>query len=142
MLRRKRIDPLARQSATAIAAGRMALGLSALLAPGPALKALGFSEIDGTSVTLTRLLGTRDVAVALLTLAVRDDPGRLRTATAVSAAVDAADALVFGLPWREPGEWGAFPGQSADKAPRARTIGVLSGGSAALAGLWAWRRLG
>jgi hypothetical protein len=127
---RARIDPIAQQATTAIAVGRMALGASALLAPGPALKALGFSEIDGTSVTLTRLLGTRDLAVGLLTLAARDDLGSLRTATAVSAAVDAADAVALGIAGRDPA------------ARRAGTIGILSGGSAALAGLWAWRRLG
>lgn len=127
---RARIDPLAQQATTAIAVGRMALGVSALLAPRPALKALGFPETDGTSVALTRLVGTRDIAVALLTLAARDDLGPLRTATAVSAAVDAADALALGLAGRDPA------------ARRAGTVGILSGGSAALAGLWAWRRLG
>jgi Domain of unknown function (DUF4267) len=127
---RTRIDPLARQATTAIAAGRIALGLGALLAPGPALKALGFSKVDGTSVALTRLVGTRDLAVGLLTLAARDDLDSLRAATALSAAVDAGDAVSLSLAGQDPA------------ARRAGLIGASSGTAAALAGLWAWRRLG
>jgi len=129
VFRRARIDPLARQAAIAIAAGRLALGAGALLTPGAALKALGFKKFEGTSLALTRLVGTRDVAVALLTLAARNNLRALRTATAVSAAVDAGDALSLGLAGRDPA------------ARHAGVVGVASGGAAALAGLWAWRRL-
>jgi hypothetical protein len=130
VFRRARIDPLARQAAIAIAAGRLALGAGALLTPGAALKALGFTRVDGTSLALTRLAGTRDIALALLTLAARDDRRALRTATAVSAAVDAGDAISLGLAGRDPA------------ARQAGIVGVASGAAAALAGLWAWRRLG
>lgn len=130
MLRRSRIDPLGRQAALGIAAGRVALGAGALLATDPALKALGFSEVGPTARTLARLVGSRDVAVGLLTLAARDDLRALRIATAVSAAIDAADAVTLGLAGRNP------------EAGRAGVVGAASGGAAALAGLWAWRRLG
>ncbi len=130
MLGGARIDPLARQAAIAIAAGRVGLGLGALLAPGPALKALGFPEPDATGRALAQLVGTRDIALALVTLAARDDLRSLRVATAVSAAVDAADAVGLGVAGRNP------------EARRAGLVGVASGGAAAVAGLLAWRRLG
>lgn len=126
MLRRTRIDPLGRQAAIAIAGGRIAIGAGALLATGPALKVLGFSETDVAGRALARLAGTRDVALGMLTILARDDPRALRVATAVSAAVDAADAIAFGV-------------ASAD--PSARLVGFTSGSAAALSGLWAWRRL-
>jgi hypothetical protein len=129
MLRRARIDPLGRQATLAIARGRVAIGLSTLFATGPALKALGFAETDATGRSLARLAGGRDIAIGLVTLAAREDRRALRTAAALSAAVDAADALVFGL-------------AAADPATRrAGVLGAASGTAAAIAGAWAWRRL-
>jgi hypothetical protein len=129
MLGGARIDPLARQAAIAIAAGRVALGVGVLLATEPGLRALGFSEVDATSRTLARLVGTRDIALGLVTLAARDDLRSLRSATAVSALVDAADAVGLGLAGRDP------------SARQAGLVGGASGGAAALAGFLAWRRL-
>jgi hypothetical protein len=130
MFRRARIDPLGRQAAIAIAGGRVAIGVGALLATGPALRVLGFSEADAAGRALARLAGGRDVALGLLTVAARDDLRSLRVATALSAAVDAADAFSFAVASADP------------RARRAGLLGALSGSSAALAGLWAWRRLG
>ncbi len=129
MLRGARIDPLGRQTAIAIGAGRVVLGAGALFATDPALKALGFPKADATGRTLARLVGTRDIALGLLTVAARDERRVLKAATAVSAAVDAGDAVLLGLAGRRP------------EARRAGLVGAASGGSAALAGLWAWRRL-
>lgn len=129
MLGAKRVDPLARQAALAIAAGRIGIGVGALLATRPALRALGFPETDAAGRTLARLTGGRDVALGLLAFAARDDRGALRTATLVGAAVDATDALSLGAAAGDP-----------DTRP-AGAIGFVSGGAAALAGLWAWRRL-
>jgi hypothetical protein len=129
MLRRARIDPLGRQAAIAIAGGRIAIGVGALLATGPALKVLGFSETDVSGRALARLAGSRDVALGLLTILARDDPRGLRVATAASAALDAADALSFGIASADP------------SARRAGLLGFTSGSAAALSGLWAWRRL-
>lgn len=130
MPRKRQADPLARQTVLAIAAGRAALGAGVLVATRPALRGLGFAEAGTAELALGRLAGSRDVAIGLLTLAAREDPGALRAAALVAAAVDAADALTFALAGRD---------------PRARTAGqrgLGSGAAAALAGLWAWRRLG
>ena len=77
-------------------------GSGALLATRPALRGLGFAETDAAGLALGRLAGGRDVAIGLLTLAARDDPGALRAAALVAAAVDAADALTFALAGRDP----------------------------------------
>jgi hypothetical protein len=126
----RQIDPLGRQASLGIAAGRVGVGIGALLATGPALRALGFTETGPTGRALARLAGGRDVAVGLLTIAAREDRAALRNATGLSAALDAADAVVFS----------ALLGHPPSRPAGAR--GALSGGGAALAGLWAWRRLG
>lgn len=130
MLRRARIDPLARDAVLAIAAGRIAIGVGALLGTRPALRALGFAEVDAAGLALGRLAGGRDIALGLLTLTARDDATALRTAALAAAAVDATDAICFGFAARDP------------VARRAGLGGVASGGAAAIAGLWAWQRLG
>jgi hypothetical protein len=129
MLRARRSDPLARQAVLAIAAGRTAIGVGVLLATRPALRGLGFAEADAPGLALARIAGGRDIALGLLTAAVRDDPALLRTAALLSAPVDATDAASFAIAGRDPG------------ARAAGLRGVLSGSSAALAGAWAWRRL-
>jgi hypothetical protein len=128
--RRRQIDPHARRLVLAIAGGRIAIGAGALLATRPALKALGFAEPDTAGQALGRITGGRDIALGLLTLAARDDAGALRTAALTAAAVDATDAISFGLAARDPA------------ARRAGLGGVVSGSVAAVAGAWAWRRLG
>ncbi len=113
----------------AIAAGRVAIGVGALLATRPALRALGFAEVDGDGLALARIAGGRDVALGLLTAAARDDARWLRRTALAAAAVDAGDAVAFGLAARDP------------RTRRAGLGGAASGGAAALAGAWAWRRL-
>ena len=130
MPRRRRIDPRGRQLILAIAAGRVAIGVGALLATRPALKVLGFAEADAAGLALGRIAGGRDIALGLLALAARDDVEVLRTAALAAAAVDAGDAISFGVAARDP------------VARRAGFGGAVSGGAAAIAGVWAWRRLG
>jgi hypothetical protein len=130
VLRKRRIDPRGRQLVLAIAAGRVAIGLGALLATRPALRALGFAETDAAGLALGRIAGGRDIALGLLTLAARDDVKVLRTAGLAAAAVDASDAISFGFAARDP------------VTRRAGLGGVVSGSAAALTGVWAWRRLG
>lgn len=127
---RRRIDPFARQAALAIAAGRIAIGVGAVFATRPALKALGFAEVDAAGTALGRIAGGRDIALGLLALAARDDRKALRIAVLAGAAVDASDAVSFGVAARDP------------IARRAGLGGVVSGSAAALVGTWAWRRLG
>jgi hypothetical protein len=129
MSRTSKVDPLARQVVLGIAAGRVAVGVGALLATGPALRALGFAETDAAGRALARLAGGRDIAIGLLTLAARDDAKALRLAALLAAAVDATDAVCFGVAARD------------RRARRAGLGGAASGSAAALTGAWAWRRL-
>jgi hypothetical protein len=120
----------ARKVAIAIAAGRFAIGAGALLSPRPALRALGFPETDASAHSLARLAGGRDLVLAALVFAGRNNRTALRTATLAGAAVDVGDALTLGI-----------SGRGSEELKLAGVGGVLSGGSAALAGAWAWRRL-
>ncbi len=128
--RRRKPDPLARTAVLGIAAGRITIGVGALLATRPALKALGFDATDTSARALTRIAGGRDIAIGLLTFAARDDRTALREATATAAAVDLGDAICFVIAGRDPA------------AGRAAIQGILSGAAAALVGAWATRRLG
>jgi hypothetical protein len=130
MRRRRRIDPLGRRLTLTLAAGRIGLGVGALLVTRPTLKALLFGESDAVGRALAKLAGGRDLALGLLTLAVREDAAALRTITLAAAVLDAADATSLGLAARDGDTRVAGLG------------GIASGGAAALAGLWAWRRLG
>ena len=124
------IRETARKVAIAIAAGRIALGVGALLATRPALRVLGFPGTDASGRALARLSGGRDLALGALTLAARHDTAALRALTLAGASLDAADALTLGR-----------AGQKESELRLAGIGGVISGGGAALAGAWAWRRL-
>ncbi len=129
MGRCRKSDPLARGAVLAVAAGRVAIGIGTLLATRPALRGLGFAETDASGTALAKLAGGRDLALGLVTLAVRDEPAALRAAALAAAALDAADAATFAL---------------AGTDPRTRDAGVrgfVSGAAAAGLGFWAWRRL-
>ncbi len=127
--RRRKPDPLARTAVLGIAAGRTAIGVGVLLATRPALKALGFEAADTSTIALARIAGGRDIALGLLTIAVRGDRAALRDASAAAGAVDLGDAIAFAVAGRDPA------------AGRAAVQGILSGGAAALVGAWAVRRL-
>lgn len=129
MLRRNEVDAKARRVALQIGASRVAIGVGALVATRPALKALGFGNPEQTGMALAKLAGGRDIALGALTLAAHDDARRLRTLLLVSSACDVADAVGLGLSARYP------------ETRRAGLGGISSGGAAALAGLWAYRRL-
>ena len=130
MARRRRIDPNARRTALALGAARAGLGVGALFLTGPTLKALLFGETDAVGRALARLAGGRDLALGLLTLAAHGDTEALRQLTLAAAVLDAADAVALGLAARD------------GRTRLAGLGGVVSGGGAALAGVWAWRRLG
>lgn len=120
---------MGRQTALTLAAGRVAIGASALLATRPALRALGFGDAGARARALAKLAGSRDLVLGLLTLASRDDRRTLATVVLTGAALDAADAIALAI---------------ASAEPKTRTAGLggaSSGAAAALAGLWAWRRL-
>jgi hypothetical protein len=117
VLRGRRVDPLARQAVLAGAAGRLAVGAGAFFATRPAMRALA------------KVLGARDLAMGALTVAVRDDPAGLRTATLAAAVLDAADVAAFAIAAGDP------------ETRQGGVAGALTAGGATLAGLWAWRRL-
>lgn len=123
------MDPQGRQLALVLGAGRLGLGVGALFATRPLLKLLQFGETDAVGESLGKLAGARDLTLGALTLAARDDAATLRTLTLTAAALDAADAVAFGLAARKP------------RLRLAGLGGVISGGGAAIAGAWAWRRL-
>jgi hypothetical protein len=124
------MDPRAQRVALQISGSRIAIGAGALLATRPALKLLGFGEPEATGLALARLAGGRDIALGALTVAARDDAQRLRTLLLVSSACDIADAVGLGASARHP------------ETRRAGIGGIVSGAAAAIAGLWARRRLG
>jgi len=129
MFRKRQMDPLGRQIALEIGGTRVGIGVATFFATRPALRALGFGESDATGRTFARILGARDIGVGLLTLGVRDDPVALRNVMLASSCLDLADAVAFGVAAGSP------------ETRRPGIVGVLSGGTAAAAGFWAWRRL-
>jgi hypothetical protein len=130
MFRRAKMDRKARQVALQIGASRVAMGAGIFLATRPALRVLGFGEPNAGGEALAKLGGGRDVAIGALTLAAREDRQALRHALLLSSACDLADAVALGLSARHP------------QTRKAGIGGVVSGGAAAAAGFWAWRRLG
>ncbi len=129
MPRRSHPDRKARQVALGIGATRLAMGLGIFFATQPALRTFRFGETDRRGEALAKLGGGRDIAIGALTLAARKDPQALRTTILVSSACDLADAVALGVTVRNPETRGAGIG------------GILSGGGAAVAGLWSYRHL-
>ena len=129
MFGRTQIDPLGRQAVLAIGAGRVAVGIGALFATRPALRALGFGETDATGTALAKVLGGRDLALGALTLGVRDDRAALRAAALTAIALDAADAVAFSFALADP------------ETRQAGLAGVVTAAAATAAGAWAYRRL-
>jgi len=129
MSRRAEPDPKARQIALGIGASRLAMGLGIFFATQPALRALRFGSTDAQGEAMAKLGGGRDIAIGVMTLAARNHPAALRTTILISSVCDAADAIALGVSARQ-------------TETRAAGIGgILSGGAAAVAGLWAYRRL-
>lgn len=94
-MRSRRPDRLTSRAATAIAAGRIAIGIGATTATRPALRAGGFGETDAAARALARMAGGRDIALGLLALTALDDRRALRRASLGAAAVDAVDAVAL-----------------------------------------------
>jgi hypothetical protein len=126
----RQIDTSARRAVLAIAAGRATIGAGVLLRTRPALRLAGFPRLNPGGLALARLAGGRDLALAALTFAARRDRSALRAVMLASLAVDATDAVSLGI-----------AGSKHRELRVAGIGGVLSGGGAALAGAWAWRRL-
>jgi hypothetical protein len=118
--------PLLRHAATAVAAGRIALGVAALIWPSvPARPWVGASADDLGAQVFGRALGARDLALGLGALATaRQAPSGSRSAGAWYAAgalSDALDVAVTAVAWPH--------------LPRAtRWLVAASAGGAAIAG--------
>jgi hypothetical protein len=130
MRRRRRPDKLGQAVLGAIAGGRVAIGVAALLAPKPVLRLFDFDGEDLGGQTLARMTGARDLGFAALTLAARRDREALRRAALITGTADAVDCAAFGA--------------AAARAEGNVAILVLSSlagaGAAALSG-WAAARL-
>lgn len=127
--RRTRPDSTERRAATSLAAGRLALGAALWLAPGPSLRAFGFSEASARSVALTRIAATRDLVLGAWQLRSLSERGELHRATVGVAAADAGDTLIFAL---------------ALGSPETRTFGLRglpAAAPAAALGAWLAARL-
>jgi len=107
--------------------GRIAIGLGMLAAPGPALRALGFTEVNAATLAVARIAGIRDLVLGGLTLTALGERDRLRKATIGNAMADAGDSL-------------AFVAAIGAEERTAGLRGVATALPATLAGLWvAWR---
>jgi hypothetical protein len=120
------IAALLRRAARAVAAGRVALGLTALAWPSvPARPWVGAAADDLAARVFGRALGARDIALGLgaLTALQRpaDEPGSACAWIAAGALSDALDVVASLSSWRE--------------LPRiSRWLVAVSAGGAALAG--------
>src|SRR4051794_29441396 len=123
------INPLARQAVLGMAGCRVAIGAASFLATGPALRVAGLGEANATARAVGKVAGGRDLALGLLTFAVRADREMLRTVALAAAICDAADAAAFSFAAAEP------------ETRTGGALGVVAGGAAALLGLWAFHRL-
>jgi hypothetical protein len=109
------------------AGGRMAIGLSLLLAPELSLRALGFSEDTPATTAVARIAGVRDFVLGAVALGALEDRERLLTATIANTTADAGDAAAFAIAVRA-GERGAG------------IRGLAAALPAVAAGIWvAWR---
>jgi len=99
------ISVLLRRGTRAVAAGRVALGLTALAWPlVPARPWVGASADDLAARVFGRALGARDVALGLGALAALERPaesGSPSAWVAAGALSDALDVLASAASWRE-----------------------------------------
>lgn len=120
------VAALLRRGAWAVAAGRVALGLTALAWPSmPARPWVGASAGDVAARVFGRALGARDVALGLGALRALQrlpaEPGSACAWVAAGALSDALDVVASLSAWRE------LP-------PAGRWLVVVSAGGAALTG--------
>jgi len=100
------IAPLLRRGATVVAAGRVALGVTALAWPSvPARPWVGAAADDVAARVFGRALGARDLALGLGALAALRGPaaqtGSARAWVAAGALSDALDVVASLASWRD-----------------------------------------
>jgi len=80
--------------ATAVARVRIAIGIAAVVVPGPAVEAIGArSGSSGLAPLLARMVGTRDIALGLGTIVALDRGAPVRGWLEGSALADAGDCV-------------------------------------------------
>jgi hypothetical protein len=91
------------QGAAALAAARVALGVTAVAFPSMVARPWVGATADGTAGrVLGRALGARDIALGLGALAaLRQGPGEARAWVAAGALSDACDVAITAAAWRE-----------------------------------------
>jgi len=97
------IPVVLRRGATLVAAGRVALGVTALVWPAvPARPWVGKSSSDVAATVFGRALGARDLALGLGALAaLRAEDGEARAWLAAGALSDALDVVASVASWPE-----------------------------------------
>ena len=100
--------------------GRVGLAAGCFTAPDLVASALGFPDRSPTTRALARMLGVRDLAVALVLVATAGDPSLHRRAVQIAGLVDLGDAVSVSI------------GAVSDPAMRAAALRNLpfAGGSA------------
>ena len=97
------IPALLRRGATAVAAGRVAIGLAALASPSlPARPWVGAAADDLAASVFGRALGARDLALGLGALEALRFPGKEATTWVAAGAIsDALDVAASALAWQD-----------------------------------------
>jgi len=100
--------------------GRLALAGACVAAPNVVVLLLGFPERSSTARAFARMVGVRDLAVALVLMATAADPVAHRRALRIAGMVDVGDVLCISA------------GAAADPAMRRAAVRNLpfAGGSA------------
>lgn len=124
------VSKLVRRGVVAVAAGRVALGVTALAWPSvPARPWVGAGSDDVTARVFGRALGARDIALglgALIALADKNS-GSARTWLAAGALCDSLDVAASAASWRDlprVGRW--LVAASAGGAAVAGVAGALA----------------
>lgn len=90
------VPPLSTR-AQLMVAGRLGLAAACFAAPDLVVRLLGFPDRSATSRVLARMVGTRDLAVALVLLATAPDPAAQKKAMQIAGLVDVGDVLWVAL---------------------------------------------
>jgi hypothetical protein len=112
--------------ATAVARVRIAIGIAAVVVPGPAVELIGArSGPNGLAPLLARMVGTRDIALGLGTIVALDRGTPVRGWLEGSALADAGDCIASVLARRSmtPRAFRATAGVAAGSA----ILGALLG---------------
>jgi len=77
--------------------GRLGLAGGCFAAPDVVASVLGFPQRSSTVRTFARMLGVRDLAVALVLVATASDPAIHRRAVQIAGLVDVGDAVCISI---------------------------------------------